>query len=87
VTLFDQWCNRLSAVHNGHPFDLLTEKPNIRDAILPELVSVLHDNYDARSRFLERAARLGYDLAVEVIRNVCQQPQLHAQVILIRALL
>lgn len=81
MTLFDQWCNRLSAVHNGHPFDLLTEKPNIRDAILPELVSVLHDNYDARSRFLERAARLGYDLAVEVIRNVCQQPQLHAQVI------
>jgi hypothetical protein len=69
LTLFEEWCHKASAVHNGHPFDVLTEKVNARDVILPELVSVLHDHYDARARFLERAARLGYDRAVEVIRQ------------------
>ena len=69
LTLFEEWCHKVSSVHNGHPFDVLTEKVNARDEILPELVSTLHDHYDARARFLERAARLGYDRAVEVIRQ------------------
>ena len=69
LTLFEEWCDKVSSVHNGHPFDVLTEKVDARDVILPELVSALHDHYDARARFLERAARLGYDRAVEVIRQ------------------
>ena len=67
--LFEEWCDRASATHNEHPFDVLTEKANGRAEILPELVSVVHDHYDARERFLERAARLGYDRAVDVIRQ------------------
>jgi hypothetical protein len=69
LTLFEEWCDKVSAAHNGHPFDVLTEKVDARDIILPELVSVLQYHYDARARFLERAARLGYDRAVEVIRQ------------------
>ena len=69
LTLFEEWCDNSSAVHSRHHFDVLTEKVNARDVILPELVSVLHDHYDARARFLERAARLDCDRAVEVIRQ------------------
>ena len=68
-TLFRRWCNKKSGAQNGHPFDVLTEKPNLREQVLPEIVSVLHDHYDARSRFLRRAEQLGYDRAVEVIRQ------------------
>ena len=67
--LFEYWCDRASATHNGYPFDVLTEKASALDEILPELISVIRDHYDARDRFLERAARLGYDRAVDVIRQ------------------
>lgn len=74
LTLFEEWCDNSSSVHNGHHFDVLTEKVNARDVILPGLVSVLHDHYDARARFLERAARLGYDRALRLFVNVFRPP-------------
>lgn len=67
--LFEDWCDRASTTHNGHPFDVLTEKKDAREETLPQLASVIRDHYDSRARFLERAARLGYDRAVDVIRQ------------------
>jgi hypothetical protein len=68
-TIFERWCTKVSGSYNGHSFDILAEKSNVREKVLPEIVSALHDHYDGRERFLRRVERLGYDRAVNIIRE------------------
>ena len=68
-SLFQIWCDKTSGQHQGHAFEVLTEKPNVRESILQKIVSVIHQNYDSPERFLARAQRLGFDQAVRVIHE------------------
>ena len=68
TSIFDRWLEIESVTGAGGAFDVLRERGNGRDEVIPELVQIIRANYESTLRFAERARRLGYDRAADVIR-------------------